>query len=76
MLRFEKQLYELREKIEELKQSEENSGNKMTDEVKHFEKLADAYADELYSNLTPLQKIQIARHPELMIERLLVVLLK
>jgi acetyl-CoA carboxylase carboxyl transferase subunit alpha len=64
MLRFEKQLYELREKIEELKQSEENSGNKMTDEVKHFEKLADAYADELYSNLTPLQKIQIARHPE------------
>ena len=64
MLQLEKNLYELRDKIEELKKQGEKSGQNMTTEVKHFEKLADEYAEELYSNLTPAQKIQIARHSE------------
>ena len=64
MLQFEKNLYELREKIDELQKQGEKSGQDMTTEVKHFQKLADEYAEELYSNLTPSQKIQIARHSE------------
>ena len=64
MLRFEKQLYELKDKIEELKKTSEKSGSNMTEEIKNFEKAAEEFAEELYANLTPSQKIQIARHPE------------
>ena len=64
MLRFEKQLYELKDKIEELKKTSEKSGSNMTEEIKNFEKAAEEFAEELYSKLTPSQKIQIARHPE------------
>lgn len=62
MLKFEKTLYELREKIEELKKIGSNSD--MAIEIEHFEKAEKEYAEELYANLTPSQKIQIARHPE------------
>lgn len=64
MLRFEKQLYELKDKIEELKKTSEKSGSNMSEEIKNFEKAAEEFAEELYANLTPSQKIQIARHPE------------
>ena len=52
MLQFEKNLYELRDKIEELKKQGEKSGQNMTTEVKHFEKLADEYiAKSKFPNL-------------------------
>ncbi len=64
MLKFEKPLYELREKIKELQEIGKISEKDMTDETKYFEQAAEEFAEELYSNLTPSQKIQIARHPE------------
>ena len=64
MLRFEKPLYELREKIKQLEESEQQSDKNMTEEVIQFKQAAEEYAEELYANLTPSQKIQIARHPE------------
>lgn len=64
MLRFEKPLYDLREKISELQEIGEKSEKDMSLEIQHFEKAAEEFADELYANLTPAQKIQIARHPE------------
>ena len=62
MLKFEKPLYELREKINELQEIEQMSDNE--EEIQKFKKAAETFADELYNNLTPSQKIQIARHPE------------
>ena len=64
MLKFEKPLYELREKVNELEEIGKNSEKDMSEETKHFEEVAEQFAEELYANLTPSQKIQIARHPE------------
>lgn len=64
MLKFEKPLYELREKVKELEEIGKNSEKDMSEETKHFEEVAEQFAEELYANLTPSQKIQIARHPE------------
>lgn len=64
MLRFEKPLYDLRAKINELEEMGKMSDKDMTTEIQHFEQAAEEFAEELYSNLTPSQKIQIARHPE------------
>ena len=64
MLKFEKPLYELRSKIKELQKIGKNSDKDMTAETKQFEEAAEQFAEELYANLTPSQKIQIARHPE------------
>lgn len=64
MLKFEKPLYELRDKISELQEIGKMSDKDMSEEIHHFEQTAEQFADELYANLTPSQKIQIARHPE------------
>ena len=64
MLKFEKPLYELREKISKLEEMEKMSNKDMAEEIQHFEKAAEDFAEELYAHLTPSQKIQIARHPE------------
>ncbi len=64
MLKFEKPLYDLREKITELEEMAKVSDKDMTEEIKQFKESAEQFEEELYSNLTPSQKIQIARHPE------------
>ena len=64
MLKFEKPLYDLREKITELEEVAKVSDKDMTEEIKQFKESAEQIEEELYSNLTPSQKIQIARHPE------------
>jgi len=63
-LKFEKPLYELREKIKKLEQISEKAETDMTEEIKEFKETAEKLEKELYSHLTPSQKIQIARHPE------------
>ena len=64
ILEFEKPLYEIGEKIKELKKISESSGMDVSDQVELFEKQALEYKKELYSNLTPAQRLQIARHSE------------
>lgn len=64
ILDFEKPLYEINEKIDELKKISESSGMDVNEQIKTFEKQANEYKKELYSNLTPSQRIQIARHSE------------
>lgn len=61
MLKFEKPLYDILEKIEELKKYEKTSNKDMSAEIAKFEEDAEAFAKELYSDLTPSQKIQISR---------------
>lgn len=64
ILDFEKPIMEIEKKIEELKQMSLESGMDSTKEIETFMQQAEAYKKELYENLKPSQKLQIARHPE------------
>lgn len=64
ILEFEKPLYEIQEKIQELKKISESSGMDVSEQIETFEKQANEYKKELYANLTPAQRIQIARHSD------------
>ncbi len=63
ILEFEKPIMEIQEKIEELKKISLESGMDLNNEIETFEKQAKDYKKELYANLKPAQKLQIARHP-------------
>lgn len=62
-LDFEKPIIKIEEKIEELKKMSTESGMDLSNEIKTFESQAHEYKKELYENLQPIQKLQIARHP-------------
>ena len=64
ILEFEKPLYEIEEKIKELKEISESSGMDVSEQIETFEQQANEYKKELYANLTPFQRLQIARHSE------------
>ncbi|MDD5680721.1 MAG: acetyl-CoA carboxylase carboxyltransferase subunit alpha [Candidatus Omnitrophica bacterium] len=63
-LDFEKPVVELERKIEELKKF--SSGEKMdlSDEIKKLEDKLEKVKKEIFENLTPWQRVQIARHPK------------
>ncbi|RAP32766.1 acetyl-CoA carboxylase carboxyl transferase subunit alpha [Candidatus Marinamargulisbacteria bacterium SCGC AG-410-N11] len=61
-LEFERPLLELYDKIEQLK-GLSNGNDNLADEITQIEKRAEKMRKEIYSNLTPNQIIQIARHP-------------
>lgn len=63
-LSFEKPLVELQDKIKELRRFTEEKGIDFSDEVKRLEQKAKELAEQIYGNLTPWQRVQIARHPE------------
>lgn len=63
-LPFEKPLVELREKIKELRRFTEEKGIDVSEEVKRLEQKAKDLAEQIYGNLTPWQRVQLARHPE------------
>lgn len=65
-LDFEKPLQDLELKIEELRQIAGSSDGSINieDEIATLEKKADGLRLDIYSQLTPWQKAQIARHPE------------
>jgi acetyl-CoA carboxylase carboxyl transferase subunit alpha len=62
-LEFEKPIYEIEDKIEELKKLSIESGIDLKDQIDTLTKQAEEFKVDLYSNLTPAQKLQIARHP-------------
>ena len=64
ILDFEKPIMEIQEKIEELKKISLESGMDLNKEIETFEQQAEDYKKDLYANLKPSQKLQIARHPE------------
>lgn len=64
ILEFEKPLYEIEEKIQELKKISESSGMDVSDQIETFEQQALEYKKELYAKLTPAQRLQIARHAD------------
>lgn len=63
VLAFEKPLIELREKIEELKTLTTESTMDFTTEIEHLEGKFEKLQSDIYSNLEPWDRVQIARHP-------------
>jgi acetyl-CoA carboxylase carboxyl transferase subunit alpha len=61
-LPFEKPLLELRNKISELKRFTEEKDIDLSEEISRLEEKARNLAKEIYGNLTPWQRVQIARH--------------
>ena len=61
-LEFEKSIYQIEDKITELKKLSEDTGIDLNEQIQTLTKQAVEYKEELYSNLTPSQKMQIARH--------------
>ena len=64
VLDFEKPIYVMQEKIEELKKISMDTNMNYSSEIETLEKQTLEYKKELYENLEPYQKLQIARHPQ------------
>lgn len=62
-LEFEKPLVELQARIDQIRQLAEENQVDVTDQLRELENRADELRKEIYSTLTPSQKLQIARHP-------------
>ncbi|WP_429843776.1 acetyl-CoA carboxylase carboxyl transferase subunit alpha [Brevibacillus sp. FIR094] len=63
-LSFEKPLVELQDKIKELRRFTEEKGIDFSDEIQRLEQKSKELAVQIYGNLTPWQRVQLARHPE------------
>lgn len=63
-LDFEKPLVELERQIEEIRQFATEKNLDMSDEINRLQAKADQISRDIYTNLTPWQRIQIARHPK------------
>jgi acetyl-CoA carboxylase carboxyl transferase subunit alpha len=61
-LEFEKPIAELEKKIEELTLFTSNGGIDLEEEILKLQKKSDQLLAEIYSKLTPWQKVQISRH--------------
>jgi len=63
-LEFEKPLRDLARQLDELRQQSVETNVDMVQEARSIEKKIEAMQREIYSNLTPWQKVQLARHPK------------
>ena len=62
ILDFEKPIAELESKIQEMESAAEQVD--ISEELEGLRKKVEQMREEIYSNLTPWQKVQLARHPE------------
>ncbi|WAA11666.1 acetyl-CoA carboxylase carboxyl transferase subunit alpha [Fervidibacillus halotolerans] len=63
-LEFEKPVIELKKKIKELREITEHANVDLTSEVEKLEARLKNLEDEIYLNLKPWDRVQIARHPQ------------
>ncbi len=63
-LEFEASIAELEATIRDLSKPENPMTDEVKDQISDLSKKANAILKELYSNLTPWQKVQVARHPK------------
>ena len=61
---FEKPIIELEKKIEEMKELCYVENVEMSEEIAHLEKKAQKLRQDIYSNLSRWQRVQLARHPQ------------
>ena len=62
-LEFEMPLLELEKQLEEIVKSSQDSELDFTEEIDAIEKKIEKTKKEVYSDLTPWQKVQLSRHP-------------
>ncbi len=63
-LDFEKPVIELEKKIQELRSFISEKKIDLSSEVRHLEEKLESLKKDTYGNLTPWQRVQIARHPK------------
>ncbi len=63
-LEFEKPIVELKKKLQELHSMSENSKIDVSNEVEALTARLNDTMKEIYSSMTPWQRVQLARHPE------------
>ena len=63
-LDFEKPIQDLEEEIIKLKEVASKSKVDLTEKIKELESHITDKTNELYTNLTPWQRVQVSRHPE------------
>lgn len=62
-LDFEKPILELEAKVEDLRQHAETDGLDITEETQKLEVRMQRSLEQIYTKLTPWQRVQVARHP-------------
>lgn len=63
LLDFEKPLAELDNRIDQIRQLAEENGVDVSDEIRQLEARATQLRHEIFSSLSPMQRLQVARHP-------------
>ena len=63
-LDFERPIVELEKKIQDMKDFSSGEDVELSQEIKRLEKRAEKLRQEIFSNLTPWQRVQLARHPK------------
>lgn len=64
LLDFEKPIFDLENKLKDMKQLAANSGVDVSDAVKSLEDKIDNLKKETFTNLTRWQRVQLSRHPD------------
>lgn len=62
ILEFEKPVIDLQKKIAEMEEYARETGVNLNDDIKRLQKKADTLRTDIYSKLTPWQRVQLARH--------------
>jgi len=62
-LEFERPIVKLERQIEDLRQSATEENVEFTEEIHRLERKTQRLAHEIYSQLSPWQRVQLARHP-------------
>jgi acetyl-CoA carboxylase carboxyl transferase subunit alpha len=62
-LNFEKPIIELEQKLQELKGITQREGMDLTEEIQRLENRLKQLEEQTFLNLTPWQRVQLARHP-------------
>jgi acetyl-CoA carboxylase carboxyl transferase subunit alpha len=63
LLDFEKPLHELEEKIHQIRELAKEENVDVSDQIAQLESRADQLRQEIFGNLNPSQRLQLARHP-------------
>ncbi len=63
LLDFEKPLAELENRIEQIRNLAKENGTDVSEQIAQLESRTDQLRQEIFTNLSPMQRMQIARHP-------------
>ncbi len=63
-MEFEKDILDIEEKIIELKEFSKSKGIDLSGEIEKLKKEYEKKMEEIYKELTPWKRVQVARHPE------------